>query len=332
MHDPASWAHDRIPCNCRNNNSLRYIVNPPISPFLAGLQINCNWPMRLECLRLGFVGNLNTISTHDLSGNLHKIDVHGIAENVHKISLHGWDMFSIISRHHRGQCVGSSSNRLFPICTKYAVVWRNILEPRFQIVGLNRAKHRGLVLRLCLSEPVAVIQDLHCWYTWCTQLPLLFPACPSSAGGLSHLPSVRPSTVAPSSPVQSPTLRKNVQTTSSLASRSSKAFAPSIEISKSSLPPSEYVSSLGMIMVHSRGIPDGLPGPLPPLPITPESQSQIANTLQVDPRMLGVVPMQSKLNLQLTQCVHYSCHQFVWISSLSKSHTSHTQLELSDNQ
>jgi len=77
-------------------------------------------------------------------------------------------------------------------------------------------------------------------------LPPLLPACPSSAYGLFHSRSVMPSTVAPCCPVQSPTLRKNVLTTCSQASRSSQGVALSIWISGIPPPPSEDASSLAI--------------------------------------------------------------------------------------
>jgi hypothetical protein len=135
------------------------------------------------------------------------------------------------------------------------------------------------------------------------------------------------STVTPSSPVRTPTLRKNVQTTCSLASRSSIAVAPSICIYEVQ-PPSERASSLAVIQVHSRGIPDGLPGPLPPLPLTLGLQSQKSNALQVDARNPGLVP---RLSLHLT-VYPPRLPPYVRISSQSESHTCHTQLGLSDNQ
>jgi len=107
--------------------------------------------------------------------------------------------------------------------------------------------------------------------------------------------------------------------TSSLASWSSKALVPSIKISGIPLPPSEHASSLAVIQVHSRGIPDGLPGPLPPLPLTLGLQSQS--------RMLCKSTLILPLTVRpprLPPCVR--------ISSLSESHTCHTQLGLSDNQ
>jgi len=74
-------------------------------------------------------------------------------------------------------------------------------------------------------------------------MPLL-PARQSSAWGLSDSPSVMPSTVAPCSPVELPTLGKNVPTTCSLGSRSAKAVVPSIWISGIPPPSSEHASSL----------------------------------------------------------------------------------------
>jgi hypothetical protein len=45
-----------------------------------------------------------------------------------------------------------------------------------------------------------------------------------------------------------------------------------------------------VIQVHSRGIPDGLAGPLPPLPLTLGLQSQKSTAFQVDARIPGLVP------------------------------------------
>jgi len=85
-------------------------------------------------------------------------------------------------------------------------------------------------------------------------LPLL-SACPFSSWGLSQSPSVVPSTVTPSSPVQSPIHRKNVLPTCALASRLSLTVAPSIRISGIPPPLSEHASSLvvdpGMFPGHS---------------------------------------------------------------------------------
>jgi len=99
------------------------------------------------------------------------------------------------------------------------------------------------VLPLCFGVPVAIIQGPHCCYPVLPQLLPLVPARPSSPWGLSHSPSLMASMVAPRNPVQCPTLRKNVPTTCSLASRWLKAVALSIWISERPLPPSEHSSS-----------------------------------------------------------------------------------------
>ena len=98
------------------------------------------------------------------------------------------------------------------------------------------------------------------------QLPPLLPTRHSSAWGLSHSPSVMPSTVARSSTVQSPNLRKNVPTTCSLAVDRQRQLFRVFEclgcghLFRITSPPSPW------ILVHSRDISDALPGPLPPLP------------------------------------------------------------------
>jgi len=101
------------------------------------------------------------------------------------------------------------------------------------------------------------------------------------------------STVTPSSPIWTPTLRKNVQRTSSLASWLSKALTHSIWISGTPPPPSEHASSLAVIQVHPWVTHDGLPRQLPPLPHTLGLQSQKSHALHVDGRILGHVPKQS---------------------------------------
>jgi len=177
--------------------------------------------MRRECLRLIF------------------------AENLHEFSVCGRDMSSIICRHHLCRCAGSICTRWFSIHNIYGAVWRNIQEPGFETVRHNRAKPRRPVLAWFPGLPLAVCQVSHVDVRL-PQLPPLLTARPSSAWGPSHSPSVMPSMVAPSSPVQSPTVRKNVPTTCSLASRSSKAVAPSIWISWMPPPPSEHASSLAV--------------------------------------------------------------------------------------
>jgi len=151
------------------------------------------------------------------------------------------------------------------------------------------------------------------------------------------------STVTPSSPIWTPTLRKNVQTTSSLASWLSKALAPSIWISGTPPPPSEHASSLAVIQVHSRGIPDGLPGALPPLPLTLGLQSQMSNALQVEVhspahsvRPPRLPPMCTN---QLTERITYLSHPIgtVWqpitflphpIGAVWQSNTIHSHVRI----
>ena len=118
------------------------------------------------------------------------------------------------------------------------------------------------------------------------------------------------STVTYSSPIVTPTLRKRVQTTSSLASRSSKALVPSIEISGSPPPASEHASSLAVIQVHSRGIPDGLPGPLPPLVLTLGLQSQKSNALLVDANS----PAHSASTAAATMCTNKLTERITYLS------------------
>jgi hypothetical protein len=89
------------------------------------------------------------------------------------------------------------------------------------------------------------------------------------------------STVIYSSPVQSPTVRKNVQMTYSLASWSSIAVATSIWLYEVH-PPLECTSSLAVIQVHSWGIPGGLPGPQSPHLLALGLQNNMLNALQVD--------------------------------------------------
>jgi len=98
------------------------------------------------------------------------------------------------------------------------------------------------------------------------------------------------STVTPSSPIEPPTVRKNIQTTSSLASWSSKVLAPSIWISGTPPSPSVHPSSLAVMQVHSTGIPDGLPSSVRPLLLTVGLQCQKSNALQVDAMIAGLVP------------------------------------------
>jgi hypothetical protein len=152
---------------------------------------------------------------------------HFFAENLHELSICSRDMSFIICRHHLCRCASSICAGEFSIHNRYGAVRRNIPEPGFKMVRHNWAKPCRPVLHSCLGVPVAVIQGF-LLDALLLQLPPLLPAPLSSAWSLSHSPSVMPSVVAPSSAVQSPTLRKNVPTTCSLASRLSKAVAPSI--------------------------------------------------------------------------------------------------------
>jgi hypothetical protein len=137
-----------------------------------------------------------------------------------------------------------------------------------------------LVCRQCLHE-----------YTLGNLVLAVAAAAPCSL--VQYLVPISPlemlSTVTPGSPTRTSTHKKNVQTTCSLASRSSIAVAPSSCIYEVQ-PPWEHASSLAVIQVHSRGIPDSMPGPLPPLPPTLGLQSQKSNALQVDARIPGLVP------------------------------------------
>jgi len=145
-----------------------------------------------ECLRLGFAENFHEIS---------------ISRRICPLSSVG-TIFVVVPP------PSANVSSQFIIDMEQS---RNIQEPGFKTVRHNRAKPRRPVLPSCLGVPVAVIQG-SLLEPLLPQLPPLLPARPSSAWGLSHSPSVMPSTVAPSSPIRTPTLRKNVQTTSSLAS------------------------------------------------------------------------------------------------------------------
>jgi len=113
------------------------------------------------------------------------------------------------------------------------------------------------------------------------------------------------SIVTTSSTVQSPTIKKNVQTTSSLASWSSKPLAPSNGISCLLPPPPEHTSTLSEIKVQWCGITDGLRGSQWPLALNLRLLSQQSNALHVDPRILGVVTIQFKPNLMPTKWIHH---------------------------
>jgi len=126
------------------------------------------------------------------------------------------------------------------------VGWKNIQEPRYKLVHLNRAMPHRPVHPLSLGQHGAVIQYRHCWCTLLPELPLLLPAPQSSASGQSHSPSAMPCMVAPSSLVQPPTLRKSLPMTCLLTSRLSNPVAPSIWLSEVPPPPSEHTFSVAM--------------------------------------------------------------------------------------
>jgi len=226
------------------------ICNPPRWQTVAALQNDCtvDWPMRPQCLPVGF------------------------AENLHKISVYccDEDQSYIICRHDCCHCAGSICKRWFWNWSRYGAVWRNIQQP-----GLKTVRHnwpRPAVRQSLRLSPSR--QRLHD-YTHRNLFLVVSAAAPCSP--VQCLEPISPievlSTVTPSRPVWSPTLRKNVQTTCSLASRLSIAVAPSICIHEVQ-PLSERASSLAVIQVHSRGIPDGLPGQLQHHPHTLGFQRQ----------------------------------------------------------
>jgi len=115
-------------------------------------------------------------------------------------------------------------------------------EPWYKLFRNTRHKPRCPRLPSLLCIGVAVIQ-ISLLDPRQLQLPPLLTTCPSSAWGLCYSPSVMASTVAPSGPIQSPTVRKNQPMTWSLASTMSNAVGPSNPQSGAPPPPSEYSSS-----------------------------------------------------------------------------------------
>ena len=215
----------------------------------------------------------------------------GFAENFHEISVYHWISPPVSVSTILVVVPAPSANVSSPfIIDIYGVVRRNIQKPRFKTVRPWKSQalpsstpfvsrrtgssHSRSALLVHSSAPTTAAAS-------CSPVQCLVPISP-----LAML-----STVTPSSPIQTPTLRKNVQMTSSLASWSSIAVAPSIWIYEVQ-PPSERTSSVAVVQVHSRGIPDGLPGPLRPLLLTLGLKSQKLNALQVDVRIPGLVPRQ----------------------------------------
>lgn len=99
----------------------------------------------------------------------------------------------------------------------------------------------------------------------------------------------------------------NIKITRPLASRLLKELAVSIGISGTSPPLSEHATSLAVIQVPCRGIPDGLPGLLPASVLTLGLQSQQSIALQVDARISGLLSTQY-LSVSSSQCVYCSWH------------------------
>ena len=87
------------------------------------------------------------------------------------------------------------------------------------------------------------------------QLPPLLPGCPSSAWGLSHSPSVTPSSIATCTPEQSANQWKKVPTTWLLVCGLLNAVSRCIWISGILPPPAGHATSLaidsGTFLVHS---------------------------------------------------------------------------------
>ena len=293
LHDPASSAHDLNACNCVNTAQL---LSTQIWQNVAGLQFNCNWLMRRECRRLG------------------------LAENLHKMSVHHWispppsvgTIFVVVpapSGHFSSQFVIYISG----------AVRRNTRES-----GFKR-------FRPCKSQAPPSGTPFVSWRAGSSHsrsaLSVHASAATTAAAPCSPVQCLVPipplemlSMVTPSSPIQTPTLRRNVQMTSSLAGWSSKALAPTISISGTTPPPSEHASSLAVIEVHTWGMLDAMPSPLPPCPLTLRLQSQKLNALQVNANS----PAHTLCPPWLPPCVQ--------ISSLSESHPCHTQLGLTDYQ
>lgn len=138
----------------------------------------------------------------------------------------------------------------------------------------------------------------------CPWGPLFTYAATAPCSPVKSLVRISPlemlSTVTPSSLVQSPIVRENVQMTSSLASRSWIAVPQSIWICKVQ-PHLLYGSTLARIPVHFRGIPRGLPGPLPALVLTLGLQSQQSNAMQVNARILALEGRKLLLR-SITEC------------------------------
>jgi len=198
-------------------------------------------------------------------------------------------MSSIVCIHNLCSGAGSICKCQFPFHNRYGAVRRNIQESGFKTVHPWKSQAPPS------STPIM---------SWCAinshlRSSLLVHSSATTTTAALYLPTqyLVPivlqemlSMVTPSSPVQTPTIRKNVQTTFSLASRSSNALPLSILVFRTLLAYSDHTTSLDGFQVHSRGLPDGLPGPLPPLALTLGLQSLLSHVLQVDARIPGLVP------------------------------------------
>jgi len=129
------------------------------------------------------------------------------------------------------------------------------------------------------------------WGACFRPLPQPCFAHPCRTWGLSHSASVLTSMGASTCPVQSPRLRKNVQTTCSLASRLSIAVAPWIWMYEV-WPPLECTLSLTVMQVYYQGIPDSQPSQLPPFPLSVGLHRHKSNALQVNAKIPGLAPRQ----------------------------------------
>ena len=236
-------------------------------------------------------------------------------------------MVSGIYRPQLGHCSSSICKHWLRIHKRNGAVRRNTKKPGCKTVYLNWAKDRHLVLFLCLTVPVTVIQDSHVDTLLLQLLPLL-PAYPSSERGLSHLTSVIPSIVTASCPIWIATLRKYIQTTCSLASRWSKVMASSVLISQSSASLLDRATTLAVLQVYFQCIPQGPPDPLHSLALTLALHEQKSSAFKVNAMILWLVSRQS---LSPAHTVHPSQWPPVQPTSLLReSCTCYPQLGLSD--
>jgi len=197
-------------------------------------------------------------------------------------------MYSLICRHHLCSCANSIFKHKFSNYITYWAARSNIqYSGKRQLTTIGPSPALQSILSR-LGDWTKVYQV----YSWVTLiatgpaalwLPVQFLVPISQSKVLS--------TVTPISPVQTSTVQKNIQMTSSLASRLSIAVAPSIGLCEVQ-PHSERTACLPVIQVHSGGIRKGLPRPLPPPLLTPGLQSQMTNAFYVDTINPCLVPRQ----------------------------------------